>query len=300
MAYDVNKLTKLGALKQMAQRIAADYATKEEVAASINAKVSSAYTAGGCAAFDALPGLTEENVGLVVNVTDGFTTTDSFIEGAGAAYPAGTNVVVVKSGEEYKYDALSGFVDLSGYVEKEDGKGLSANDFTDADKEKLDGIEEHISDAVARATTTYDDGFARNFGASTDESGKVHLKFEISGYSKVANLTIPADTKIQAITKQLQNHFKSGGYALNYDETSGQILVTKNNEPVEFIITDTLTETELTGTPPERFGPVFSFNGRSGVVVPQAGDYTPEMVGVTIAADEEVTEMLAEVFGAAE
>ena len=27
-------------------------------------------------------------------------------------------------------------------VDKEDGKGLSSNDFTDADKEKLDGIEE--------------------------------------------------------------------------------------------------------------------------------------------------------------
>lgn len=32
-------------------------------------------------------------------------------------------------------------VDLSGYVQKVDGKGLSANDYTDADKAKLDGIE---------------------------------------------------------------------------------------------------------------------------------------------------------------
>lgn len=31
-------------------------------------------------------------------------------------------------------------VDLSGYVQKEDGKGLSSNDFTNADKEKLEGI----------------------------------------------------------------------------------------------------------------------------------------------------------------
>lgn len=32
-------------------------------------------------------------------------------------------------------------VDLSGYVQKEDGKGLSSNDFTDAEKEKLAGLE---------------------------------------------------------------------------------------------------------------------------------------------------------------
>lgn len=32
-------------------------------------------------------------------------------------------------------------VDLSGYVQAEVGKGLSSNDFSDADKEKLDGLE---------------------------------------------------------------------------------------------------------------------------------------------------------------
>lgn len=32
-------------------------------------------------------------------------------------------------------------VDLTGYVQKVDGKGLSTNDFTDDDKAKLDGIE---------------------------------------------------------------------------------------------------------------------------------------------------------------
>ena len=31
-------------------------------------------------------------------------------------------------------------VDLTGYVQAEEGKGLSANDFTDEDKAKLDGM----------------------------------------------------------------------------------------------------------------------------------------------------------------
>lgn len=38
------------------------------------------------------------------------------------------------------WDVLAGVVDLSGYVPKETGKGLSANDFTDELKTKLDGI----------------------------------------------------------------------------------------------------------------------------------------------------------------
>lgn len=97
----------------------ANYQTGEQVAAAINAKVSSTYKAGGSAAFASLPELVEANLGLVVNVTDKFTTTDSFLEGAGAKHPAGTNVVVVKSGEEFKYDVLAGFVDLSGYPTNE-------------------------------------------------------------------------------------------------------------------------------------------------------------------------------------
>ena len=141
MAYDVEKLAKLKALKQLAEKINEDYATKSQVAETVSAKISSVYTAGGSVAFANLPQLEKANVGLVVNVTDAFTTTSSFVEGAGKQYPSGTNVSVVKVDGAYKYDVLSGFVDLSGYVKKETGKVLSSNDFTDADKEKLDGIE---------------------------------------------------------------------------------------------------------------------------------------------------------------
>lgn len=38
-------------------------------------------------------------------------------------------------------------VDLEGYVQKEEGKDLSSNDFTDEDKAKLDGIPETATDA---------------------------------------------------------------------------------------------------------------------------------------------------------
>ena len=113
-----------------------DAYTKEE----LNAKISAVYKPAGSVAFADLPALAENVLGNVYNVTNAFTTTDSFVEGAGNKYPKGTNVVVVKSGEDYKFDVLAGFVDLSGKVDKEDGKGLSANDFTDELKAKLDAI----------------------------------------------------------------------------------------------------------------------------------------------------------------
>ncbi len=43
-------------------------------------------------------------------------------------------------------------VDLSGYVEKEADKGLSANDYTDADKAKVDGVSEGANKVEASAT----------------------------------------------------------------------------------------------------------------------------------------------------
>lgn len=115
-----------------------DAYTKEE----LNAKISAVYKPAGSVAFTDLPALAEGVLGNVYNVTNAFTTTDSFVEGAGNKYPKGTNVVVVKSGEDYKFDVLAGFVDLSGKVDKEDGKGLSANDFTNELKAKLDAIAE--------------------------------------------------------------------------------------------------------------------------------------------------------------
>ena len=59
--------------------------------------------------------LTAANVGNVYNFDTAFTTTSDFVEGAGITYPAGTNVSIAEvSSGTYKYDVLSGFVDISG------------------------------------------------------------------------------------------------------------------------------------------------------------------------------------------
>lgn len=54
-------------------------------------------------------------VGYVYNITQSFTTTSQFVEGAGKTYPAGTNVAIIQQGSSYYYDVFVGFVDLSQY-----------------------------------------------------------------------------------------------------------------------------------------------------------------------------------------
>lgn len=140
--------------------------TKDE----INAKISAVYKPAGAVAFAELPSLSESILGNVYNVTDAFTTTANFVEGAGNKYPKGTNVVVVKVGDAYKYDVLAGFVDLSGYVEKEAGKGLSDENFTAALKDKLDGIAAGANKYVHPTHTAAASGF---YKTTVDEEGHV-------------------------------------------------------------------------------------------------------------------------------
>jgi len=95
-----------------------DAYTKTEV----DGKLSATYKpAGSAASVAALGELIAANEGKVYNMTSSFTTTADFVEGAGKTHPAGTNVVIIDSGSGvYKYDVLSGFVDLSGYVQSSD------------------------------------------------------------------------------------------------------------------------------------------------------------------------------------
>lgn len=98
-----------------------NFQNSNQVENAINAKISSAYKAKGSILFVNLPVLSADVEGYVYNITDNFTTTSDFVEGAGNTYPAGTNVVIINTtGDTYKYDVLSGFVDLSNYVQTSD------------------------------------------------------------------------------------------------------------------------------------------------------------------------------------
>lgn len=98
-------------------------ATTAFVQQEINSRLSTVYkAAGSVVSISALPAPSANYLGYVYDVESAFTTTADFVEGAGVDYPAGTDVAIiaVQSGgtTSYKYDALSGFVDLSRYIEK--------------------------------------------------------------------------------------------------------------------------------------------------------------------------------------
>ena len=106
-------------------------------------------------------------------------------------------------------------VDLSGYATKVDlltkvdnveGKGLSTNDYTDADKAKVDGIDTSISTAVNAAITVVVDGAPATFDTlreiaewiendgvtatdlASDIAGKADRR-ELSGYATTVAMT---------------------------------------------------------------------------------------------------------------
>lgn len=112
-----------------------------ELLGKINA-LPSAIVPKGSKAFSGLTPATDlaaANVGFMWNITDAFTTTADFAEGAGHSIPAGANVYVANVGTtaepSYKYDIFQGMYDLSGYALKsemsvEAGTGANADKTT--------------------------------------------------------------------------------------------------------------------------------------------------------------------------
>ena len=110
----------------------------EELASSISS-LPSAIVPKGTKAFSGLTPSTDlaaANVGFMWNISDAFTTTADFVEGAGVSIPAGANVYVANpSTGVYKYDIFQGMYDLSGYALKsemsvEAGTGANADKTT--------------------------------------------------------------------------------------------------------------------------------------------------------------------------
>lgn len=181
MAYNVEKLTKLKSLKQLAEKINADFATKAELN-TISGKVDGLIAAGGepnvitaVKVNGTALSITDKAVDITVpvNVSDltndsGFQTSSEVsaaistaisqsghavfqkVDAVPGAAEAQDNILyLVMNSQTNHYDIYAKVgeevvllddttVDLSGYVAKEDGKGLSANDFTDDLKGKLE------------------------------------------------------------------------------------------------------------------------------------------------------------------
>ena len=116
-----------------------DAYTKSEV----DGKLSSAYKAQGSKTASELTSslLAAANEGYVYNLSNKLEITDSnkslFVENIKSSYPAGTNVVVVKVGSDYKFDVIAGFVDLTAYAKIADQK-----DITDALSGRITTLED--------------------------------------------------------------------------------------------------------------------------------------------------------------
>lgn len=87
--------------------------------------LAGAYVPKGSVAFSGLPStLSADNLGFVYDVNEEFTTDSRFAGyvSPGKTYPAGTNVVVIDasatSTPDYKFDVMSGFIDLNDIYSK--------------------------------------------------------------------------------------------------------------------------------------------------------------------------------------
>ncbi len=128
------------------------YQTADDVSTAVSSQIGRVYKPAGTVAFAALSAASADVLGNVYNISDAFTTDDRFVDGAGHKVPAGTNIAVVQVGEDYKLDVLAGAVDLTNYVEKETGKGLTTEDYTSAEKTKLSGVAEGATKVEASET----------------------------------------------------------------------------------------------------------------------------------------------------
>ncbi len=169
MAYDAEKLSRLKHLKKLAQRIAEDFATKKTVE-ELSDKVDGLVTAGGepnkleavKVNGEALP-VTDKAVDVGAAIASAVAAADHLqrrkVASVDAIDPAAEDAekyiyMVPKAGSDEddlydEYMVLDGSVehvgntkvDLSGYQQKEAGKVLSSNDYTDEEKAKLAGLE---------------------------------------------------------------------------------------------------------------------------------------------------------------
>ncbi len=189
-----------------------DYATKEEM----NSKISSVYKPGGSKTFSQLPTPGADYLGLVYNVTDEFTTTSSFVEGANNKYQKGTNVVVVQDGGAYKFDVLAGFVDLSGYATDSgvDAKLKSYAKSTDLanyvqsgdlqDYVQTSALDEYVTDAELTAKDyATNSGVKAGYVAKDGGKGLSDCNYTQAEKTKLGNIEIAENTEVEAMLNEV-------------------------------------------------------------------------------------------------
>lgn len=150
-----NKLTQLKALQALAQRVNQSFARKTDVPAKVSQLANDAkyQTDVEVAAAVAAAGhITKRIVSSTADIDTAASGADKIIYMVQKTGGSGNDLYdeyMVIDGKVEKIGNTS--VNLEGYVQKENGKGLSSNDFTDAEKAKLAGFEIAADEEVAAA-----------------------------------------------------------------------------------------------------------------------------------------------------
>lgn len=169
-----------------------EYYNKTETDGKIEEKIATAisttYKPAGSVAFEALPELSATEEGKVYNITNEFTTNENFVEGTGKKYPAGTNVVCIDTDDAgtYKWDVLSGFVDLSAYETT-----VSVDEKLNNKVDKVPGSSLVEDSLIAKLT-----GMAEIKGVSEGE-------LSINSDSKILSITAVGQDKVTGLTEAL-------------------------------------------------------------------------------------------------
>ncbi len=152
--------------------------------------------------------LAAANVGFMWNISDAFTTTADFAEGAGHSIPAGANVYVANVGTaaepSYKYDIFQGMYDLSGYALKSE-MTVTPSTGNDADKTTIQlkngtsatvlTTHQDISGKADKDTDAVEGNFAA-FDANGNpvDSGHKHSDYQAAGNYKTQQTAVTDPT----------------------------------------------------------------------------------------------------------
>ena len=235
MAYNKEKLTKLEALQELSKRIEQDYATKESVSSLSKRVDDLVTAGGEPNVIETVKvngeaqEVTEKAVDIKVPTKVSDLTNDSAfqtntevaqaiqtaisktghavfkkVDAVPEAAAAEDNVLyLVMNSKTKHYDIYAKVVvllddttvDLTNYVEKEDGKGLSTNDYTTEDKEKLAGLNNYTHPSYTQQSS----GF---YKVTVDATGHVSA-VEAVTKEDITGLGIPAqDTTYSPATSE--------------------------------------------------------------------------------------------------
>lgn len=181
-----------------------DAYTKTEVDNAIAESAASVCKPGGSlAAAGIVSGLlVAGNLGKVYDVTEDFTTTADFVEGAGKTLPAGTNIQVIDadttgSSPSYKFDVYAGAYGVA----TQSGNGLMSS----TDKTKLDNadvtaytgtgaidVTNHVISVGAASPSTSGAGGAAGTMSATDKE-------------KLDGITVATSEQVAAVIAALDN-----------------------------------------------------------------------------------------------